>query len=180
MIRSFGSVGSAVATMSVVFLMVGLVWPGFAATLLQALIGLLALAFVGTRVYRARLPAKLANDVYSPFDRMPPPTEPPSEPAAVRHLSSMLEPVEGGEAAKRVPIPVVAHRILVAEVSRRLAEHHGLDLSDPAEHPRIQDLVSDPTWALIRSELASGRTLALRDPVPVLSLSAILDDVERL
>ncbi len=174
------SSGAALATVSVAFLLVGLAWPGLAVRLLQGLLVTLAFAYVGVRVYRAELPKAMTGDEYSPFDGVRESRPPSASPAAIRGLTAQLRAVEDAEASRRVPIPSAAHRILADEVFRRLSEHHGLSFRDPADHARIRALVSDPTWALVRSGSTGERALALRDPVSLIHLTKILDDVERL
>jgi hypothetical protein len=88
--------------------------------------------------------------------------------------------VEDPSAARVVPIPSAAHRTLVAEVSRRLSERHGLNTRDPDDHDRIRALVSDATWDLVRPGDDGVRSLAFRTAVPLDRLSTILDDAERL
>lgn len=170
----------AVAALSVVFLAVGFVWPGLAGRLLLTLIPVLAFAYAGSRVYRAALPLEMSSDVFTPFDRSGANPTVSATPAVIRGLSSQLRAVDDPETARLVPIPSAAHRTLVAEITRRLSERHGLNALEPADHDRIRTLVSEPTWDLVRPAEGDVRTLAFRNPVLLDHIATILDDAERL
>ena len=103
------ALGVAVAALSVVFLVVGFVWPGLAGRLLLTLIPVLAFAYAGSRVHRAALPLEMSSDVYTPFDRGGASSIPSPSPAVIRGLSSQLRTVDDPEAARVVPIPSAAH-----------------------------------------------------------------------
>lgn len=171
--------GATMATLSVGVLTAGLLWPHLALTFLYGLLLALVLGYLGARIYRSNLPAALSSDSYSPFAGGAVRSRPVTRPPAVRRMTTLLQAVADPEAARRAPIPAEAYRILVAEASRRLAEHHGLDPLRSDDLNRIRALVSDPTLALLRTaqnedahaEPGSG---SLAD------LEYILDDVERL
>lgn len=172
--------GSAVATLSVAFLVAGVVWPHLAGRLLQTLVAVIVVSWVAARAYRSDLPESLVTDTYSPFDAHDVDRPPPSHPSAVRKLAHELRAADDGEAAHRFAIPLAARRIVSSEASRRLAERHALSLSDPSDHPRIRSLLSEPAWALIRPESESPRGYPSGDPVPLIHLDRILEDLESL
>lgn len=172
--------GSAVATLSVAFLVAGVVWPHLAGRLLQILVATLAVSWVAARAYRSGLPEGLVTDTYSPFDAHDLDRPPASQPPGVRKLAHELRAADDGETARRFAIPLPARRIVTAEASRRLAERHALSLSDPSDHRRIRSLVSESTWTLIHPESESARGYPSGDPVPLIHLDAILEDLEAL
>jgi hypothetical protein len=95
-------------------------------------------------------------------------------------LTTLLQAVMDPEAARRALIPADARRILEAEASRRLAEHHGLSPLRPADLDRIRSLVSDATLALLRAAPMRDAGSATLGSIPMSRLESILDDVERL
>jgi hypothetical protein len=172
--------GTAMATLSVAVLAAALLWPHLAATFLQGLLVALALGYLGAVIQRSHLPTTLTSDSYSPFESLAPRPRSATSPPAVRHLTTLLRAAEDPDAARRAQIPAEVCRILSAEASRRLTEHHGVSPRRSDDEDRIRALVSDATWELLRtvsekdgahSGLGSG-SLAL--------LETILDDVERL
>jgi len=172
--------GTAMATLSVGVLTAGLLWPHLALIFLQGLLVALALGYVGARIHRSDLPVALSSDTYSPFAGLAPRPRRATRPPAVDKLTTLLQAVADPKAARRVPIPAEACRILVAEASRRLAEHHGLSPLRSEDRERVRALVSDPTWQLLRTE--ATRSVA-RDAVgwgSLAYLENVLDDVERL
>lgn len=172
--------GSAMATLGVAVLAAGLLWPHLALTFLQALLVVLALGYVGARIYRSRLPGALSSDSYSPFAGQTTGPRPATSPPAVRKLTTFLQAVEDPEAARRAPIPAEACRILAAEASRRLTEHHGLSPLRSDDHGRIRALVSEATWTLLPTEPTKGAVQAVVGAGSLAHLENILDDVERL
>jgi hypothetical protein len=168
------------ASLSVATLLAGLLWPHLAATFLQALVAALALGYMGARTHRSSLPTALSSDAYSPFDAVTAPSRAPTSPPAVVHLTTLLQAVMDPEAARRALIPADARRILEAEASRRLAEHHGLSPLRPADLDRIRSLVSDATLALLRAAPMRDAGSATLGSIPMSRLESILDDVERL
>lgn len=170
------SLGTAVAAVGVACLAVGLIWPWLAPTLLRGFVVVLGLAYVGARLYGSHLPDDLATDVFSPFDRVAPDPRPSATPEVVRRLSTLLQAADDDQASQRASIPEAARHILASEATRRLTEHHGLSLRRPEDHGRIQALVSDATWSLLRP----ARRATSREPVAIALLDPILDDVERL
>ena len=148
----------------------GLIWPGLAMTLLQALVVAIALAYVAARLHGASLPTALTIESYSPFDSATGAVRPVSTPAAVRDMAALLKAVEDPQSARRASIPAGARRILTSEASRRLRENHRLSVSRMDDQPRIRALVSDATWSLLGT---TGR-------VQMEQLAQVLDDVERL
>lgn len=171
---------SAMATLGVAVLIVGLVWPHIALSLLQGLIAALAVGYVGARTYGAQLPSSLSSDRYSPFDGVAAAPRPSQSPPAVRHLATLLQAAADPEDARRAPIPAAASRIIAAETSRRLAESHGLSFRRPGDHARIRSLLSDATWSLVRAERTKRRASAEGGPLPIQRLESVLDEVERL
>lgn len=172
--------GSAVATLSVAFLVGGVVWPHLAGRLLQILVATLAMSWVAARAYRSALPERLVTDTYSPFDAHDLDRSRPSHPPAVRKLAHELRAADDGETAHRSAIPLAARRIVSAEAARRLAERHALSLNDPSHRHRIRGLLSEPTWALVRPGSESPRGYPSGDPVPLIHLDRILEDLEAL
>lgn len=168
------------AALSLVCLVVGLAWPGIAGAILFGLILSLSLVFVGARIRSAKLPIAMATDRATPFDRLGPSSPPRRVPAVVEGLGVQLKSLEDEHQAHKVPIPSSAHQMLAAEVTRRLAERHGLDVSETSDHTRIQALVSEPTWRVIRPSQDGRTSLAFRDPVALQHLPTILRDAETL
>ena len=177
LLRSFAT---SAATLAGFFFLLGIVAPNFAATFLRTLVVLLAVGNVGARAYRARLPVTLASDSFSPFDGREPDRPLPETPAAIRGLAGQLEPVDDPQLRSVVPIPKATLRVIAGEATRRLAEHHGLNVDDPDAHGRIQALVAAPTWEVVRPVPKRRRGERMRDPVTIDRLEEILEDVERL
>lgn len=168
------------AALSLACLAAALVWPGVAERVLLGLVLFLSLAYVGARIHRVRLPAAMTSDTYTPFDRVEQSLAPRQTPALIDGLTEQLRASEDPLLARQVPIPSSAHKLLASEVVRRLAERHGLYPSRPADHPRIEALVSEATWRLIRPTENGRRSLAFRDPVSLEHLPTVLRDAERL
>lgn len=167
-----GPFAGATIAASFVFLSAGVVAPGAAGALLRLYLLTLALGFVLARAYAAFLPARMTQDFYSPFDGSDAPAGRPATPETLRRLTAELEPVDNPPAAGKTPIPRAVRWRVVREAARRLADHRGLDISDPADHAAIRRLVSADTWRLIEP--------AQRSVPPLGRLTRILDDVERL
>jgi hypothetical protein len=166
-------------TLSVGVLMAGILWPHLALTFLQGLLVALVTGYLGARIYRSNLPEALSSDSYSPFAGGAMRSRPATRPQAVRRMTTLLQALEDPEAVRRAPIPAEACRILVAEASRRLAEHHGLDPVRPNDLDRIRGLVSHATWALLRTWRNEDAPAGLGSG-SLADLDSILDDVERL
>jgi hypothetical protein len=173
-----------VAAVSCGYLAVGIAWPHVAERMLQMLLVTLALAFVGARIYRSGLPALMTQDTYSPFERRADESPPSTSPTAIRVLAGQIAAADDPRGAARAPIPGAAAQVVATEASRRLAEHHGLNLLDPTDHGRVRELLSQPTWALLEPTLptptAEAGSSAPRGAVPLSELARILDDLERL
>jgi len=174
------SSAGAMAALSVAMVAAGLLWPHLAATFLSVLVAALAHGCLGTRAYRSGLPTKVSNDVYSPFDSAAPRPRALKTPPAIAHMTTLLQAVADPEGADRALIPADASRILVAEASRRLSEHHGLSPHRPADEHRVRGLVSEATWTLLQSQPGRGTRAATLSSIPMSRLEIILDDVERL
>lgn len=172
------SFGTSIAAVAGVFLAMAVAVPGWAGRLLDVLVATLAIAMVGRRIYRSRIPGGVGSESYAPFDRVTVDRPTPELPAPIRGLADSLRATADPAQARRFAIPPAAQRVVVAEAERRLHQRHDLSLHDPAAHGRIRSLVSDSTWALI-GPAPSGGSL-LRDPVPQAHLGHILDDLERL
>lgn len=166
-----GSVGAVSA---------GLIWPHLAGSFLRIFVTIGALSIMATSVVRARLPRTLVSAQYSPFDGQAQPRPPADTLGGVRKLRSILRAADDPEDAARAPIPDVVRRILAAHAARRLAEGHGLRLNTPSDHDRIRDLLSDPTWTLVRPSAERGPSPVMSNPIPQARLEAIMDELEQL
>jgi hypothetical protein len=155
-------------------LVAALIWPNLAMVFLQALVVVVAIAYVGARVYGSDLPAALETDNYSPFEDQRAEAERPPNLPAIRDLADLLRFVEDPGVAALAPIPTAARRIIYAAAVRRLSDHHGLSLRRPADHPRIRALVSDASASLLLPAEPG------QDSVPISLLEDVLDDVDRL
>ena len=175
--RSFGA---ATAALTAVFLLRALAWPHLATPLLQLLVALLSLAWVGARVMRAELPLGLATDTYSPFDARRPDATGPPLPEPVDRRARRLRAADEPDSAERFAVPGPECRLIADEATRRLAEHHGLDVRDPSERVRIRGLVGESTWRLLRDWTDARRRVVEAHSIPLARLDAILDDLERL
>ncbi len=179
--RSFAS---ATAMASGAYLVIAIAWPHVAERMLQMLLATLAFGWVGVRIYRSSLPMRMSHEVYSPFDRAQAGWDPRAGPAALEALTNRLSAAGDIRRARRAAIPGEAAEIVHAEASRRLADRHGVVLSDPQDHARARELLSEPTWALIQPMLGDAPAFAndpsFRGPVPMSDLSRILDDLENL
>lgn len=171
---------SAMASLSVATLVAGVLWPHLATTFLTALVAALALGYVGALIHRSGLPTAQWSDTYSPFDAVASPSDALTSPPAVLRMTTLLQPVTDPEAADRASIPGQARRILEAEASRRLAEHHGLSPLRPGDLDRIRALVSDATWELLGADPTRGAGPDRASLMPMSHLETILADVERL
>ncbi len=169
---------------SIAVLVAGVAWPQAADALLRLLIATLALGFVAVRAHRAVEPLRTTRGRYSPFGRPTVERTPAVAPWALRKLTAELNAAGDARSARRTAIPSSATRIVRKEATRRLAEHHGLNLCDPTHHRRIRSLVSEPTWLLIHPDdpqAGPGTRPTARGPsVPLSRLGRILDDLEAL
>jgi hypothetical protein len=167
---------------SVALLVVGILWPGYAESLLRLLLAGLALGYVASRALDAGLPSATVHDRYSPFLGRAPDTG-PSLPDVVRERRRMLRAADDPESQARALVPWPMARRLLHEITRRLAGAHGLCPDHPDDTRRIWEMVSEPTRTLL------GLTGPGRSPdgsheedrsVPLGGLDDILDDLERL
>lgn len=179
-----GPLGVAMVIASLVFLATGIVWPQAAEVWLRLLLVTLAVGFVAGRAHEALLPVSTRPDFSSPFHGNATSPVAPAAPDALRDLTRELEAADDERLALRSEIPRSVRWTVIDEASRRLAEHHGLSLDEPAHRAGIRSLVSVPTWSLIHPsdpELRPGtRPFAGSRRVPLSELGRILDDLERL
>ncbi|MFW6080219.1 MAG: hypothetical protein ACODAE_11405 [Gemmatimonadota bacterium] len=180
---------------AIAFLAAGLAWPQAAEGLLRLLLATLAVGFIVARAYEAMQPVRPRADTGSPFEGGVADRPPPEAPHVLRRLTKELAAADDARKARRTPVPRSVRWAVIDELSRRLAERHGLSLDDPADHERIRALVSEPTWSLVGPRGAvsdpgtrprpgtrrggDGRAGG-RGPVYVSELDRILDDLERL
>lgn len=168
---------------AVLFMVLAIAWPHAADSLLRALLVTLAAGFVVVRGYTVVFRVRATHDLYSPFDAEPsaPPTDAPD---ALRRLTTDLRGLDEGITGRSKPIPWSVCSVLIDEATRRLHERHGLALGEPAHHPAIRTLLSEPTWLLVEpreGESFTAEALGGRRPlVPLTHLDLILDDVEAL
>jgi hypothetical protein len=147
---------------------------------LQSLLLTLALAYLSSRLHKSKLPAALASDSYSPFEVVATTPPPATRPPAIRRLSRMLTAAGDQDAAQRVPIPTEIRRVLYAEATRRLSEHHGLSPLRLEDRDRVNALLSTATRSLLRAGSADRGGPLDDASIPMSLLANILDDVERL
>ena len=173
--------GLAAIVASLAFLAAGIVLPEAAEALLRLLLLTLGVGFVAARVYEARLPERMSQHVFSPFEDHTNPRD-TGAPAVVLDLAAELGDADHGWRARRAPIPRKVRWRLIDEASRRLSHHHGLRLDHPDHRPAIRSLVSGPTWSLLEPEagLPPGGTAEASRRVPMSRLHSIIDDLERL
>jgi hypothetical protein len=170
--------GGMTVVASGLFLLAGVLEPAAADLLLRLFLATLAAGFVAIRGYQALLPSRMTQDFYSPFDGSDPGTT-PETPQVLRTLTAQLEAADRPRAAARAPIPRGVRWELIDEARRRLAQHHRLDLRDPADHEAIRSRVSETTWLLIGSEDTTEERSDSSTP-PLARLPLILDELERL
>jgi hypothetical protein len=168
------------ATLSLGVLTAGLLWPHLAMVFLQALLLTLALAYLSGRLHKSKLPAALASDSYSPFEVVASTSPPATRPPAIRQLSRVLTAAGDQDAAQRVPIPAEIRRVLYAEGTRRLSEHHGLSPHRLEDRDRVNALLSTATQSLLRAGSVEKGGPPEAASIPMSLLANILDDVERL
>lgn len=172
------AIGAVVAT--VVTVALGVAWPGGADVLLRVLVAGLVIGFAIVHATRAsfRLARPLST---SPFDRRAVPDDVPAVP---RDLQALTRELEWSYESRDEPMIGLAIRSRVRrEATARLAEHHGLHLADPAQHGRVQSLVSRPMWALIAPPPRPPdprRPVVLDVAVPARELDLVLDELEQL
>ena len=172
------AIGAVVATVATVVL--GVVWPGGADVLLRVLVAGLVIGFAVVHATRASF--RLARpQSTSPFDRRAVPDDVPAVP---RDLQALTRELEWSHESRVEPMVSLAIRSRVRrEAAARLAEHHGLRLTDPAQHGRVQALVSRPMWALIAPPPRPTNPrlpVVLEVAVPAGELDRILDELEQL
>ncbi len=163
------AIGAVAATVVTVGL--GVAWPGGADVLLRVLVAGLVIGFAVVHASRAsfRLARPLTT---SPFDR---PAVPDAVPAVPRDLQEL-------EWTRDMISLSIRDRVR-REAAARLAEHHGLRLADPAQHGRVQALVSRPMWALIGPPprpTNPRQPVVLDALVPASELDRVLDELEQL
>lgn len=179
-----GPLGVAMIIASLAFLAAGIVWPQAAEVWLRLLLVTLAVGFVAGRAHEALLTVGTRPDFSSPFHGHATTRSPPAAPAALRDLTRELRAADDERRAGRAEIPRSVRWTIIDEASRRLAEHHGLSLDEPAHEASIRELVSGSTWSLIHPSGPAPRP-GPRPPgagqrVPLSQLDRILDDLERL
>jgi hypothetical protein len=179
---SLGPVGIAVIGTGVAFILAGIAWPQAADTLLRMLLAALVLVLVVGKAYGAVLPARMTRKFYSPFDGAAGGRPRPDAPEALRKWTRELDAADDPRRAQQAGVPAAVRWCVTDEVSRRLAERHGLSLVDANDHPAIRALVSEPTWRLVRPSGAEStpRPDAGSSRVPLSRLERILDDLEKL
>jgi hypothetical protein len=180
---TWGGLGWAVLGTSMAFLSAGILAPGTAEVLLRTYIVLLAAGFLASRSYQSGLPSRKSNDIYSPFTDERATHSPPETPPEIRRLAVELQGLDNPTQAEREVIPLELKRAVIAELSHRLSERHGLDLTDPNHHTAIQQIVSSTTWRLVRPGRATGMrggTESSQPPIPIARLSSIFDELEKL
>jgi hypothetical protein len=168
---------------SMAFLGAGILAPGIAEVLLRTYIVVLATGFLASRCYQSGLPSRKSTDIYSPFTGERASHSPPETPPEIRRLAMELQGLDNPTQAEREVIPLELRRAVITELSHRLSERHGLDLTNPNHHPAIQEIVSHTTWRLVRSGRPTGMrggTESGQPPIPIARLSAILDELEKL
>lgn len=155
----------------------GITWPRMAGTLLRLLIAALALLLVGGRAWHALAHVRVKPKEYTPFEGVLAERERPAAPQALRQLTATLRLADDPAVAQRADLPWPIRRALAAELSRRLADRHSLEVGNPSHHARIRALLSEPAQQLIipaDGAAASSRQLAMSH------LERILEDVEAL
>ena len=171
-------------TVSTVFVAAGLAWPQAADGLLRLLVITLAVLFAAGRVYSAVELAESTEDHYSPFHRTQIDRSPPAVPRRVRDLATQLRAADDPVGAGGTAIPIQALLIIREESDRRLADHRGLRLREASDHPRIRQLVTYPTWSIIRPPERGIRSVTPTPSQPagarLSQLGIILDDLEGL
>ncbi|MGD2068902.1 MAG: hypothetical protein PVI57_09550 [Gemmatimonadota bacterium] len=178
-----GPFGLVVTGTSLAFLVAAVVWPQAAEMLLRILVVAVACGFVLARAHRAGLPERMTDESFSPFRSRAEGPGPRAVPLVVRAFGEEVRAADHPRVARRTEIPWVVARTVGREVSRRLAEHHGLRLDRREHHPRIRGLLSEPTWHLVAptaSEEEVDAGTSSYGSVPLSRLEPILDDLERL
>lgn len=169
---------------SIAFVGAGLAWPQAADALLRLLIVTLGVLFAAGGAYRALRPAASTETVYSPFHLSDVDRPQPVVPRRLRDLTAELKTADDPTSAARTAIPIPMLLIIREESEWRLVDRHRLRLRDPSDHARIQGLVTEPTWRIIRPPAAeprsSTRPSGQHTTVPLSQLGIILDDLERL
>lgn len=192
-------IGGMISVISIAFVAAGIAWPQAAASLLRLMLATVALVYVAGRAWRSLMHVRTGTKQHSPFERIISKRPPPVVPQAVRRLAAQLGGAADPRIVERRPIPWRVRRTLVAEATRRLADHHGLDLDDPVHHARIRSVVSESTQLLIlgagieahaahapapaRSDehmRAGTRAKESGPDIPLSRLNEILDDLEKL
>jgi hypothetical protein len=176
--------GVSAVVISLAFLTAGIVWPQAAETLLRTLVVTLAVTTVVVHAFRTLLPVHAAGEISTPFDGSVGGWTLSAAPHPLRRLTDELKAADDARAAPRTPVPMSVRLIIRDEAARRLSERHGLNLGDPTHHARIQSLVAEPTWRLLRSADPRVRSGPEAVPptriVPLSQLDHILTDLERL
>ena len=187
-------IGGMISVISIAFVAAGIAWPQAAASLLRLMLATVALVYVAGRAWRSLMHVRMGSKQYSPFERIIAKRQPTVVPQAVRRLAAQLGGGADPRVVERRPIPGPMRRTLVAAAERRLADHHGLDLDDPAHHDRIRSVVSESTQLLILGAGTDAHAPAPSDEhtragtpakesgpdIPLSRLNEILDDLEKL
>lgn len=187
-------IGGMISVISLAFVAAGIAWPQAAASLLRLMLATVALVYVAGGAWRSLMHVRTGSKQRSPFEGIITNRRPPVVPQAVRRLAAQFGGAADPHIMQQRPIPWPVRRTLVAELARRLADHHGLDLEDPVHHARIRSLVSASTQLLIlgagtdahaptRSDehtRAGTRAKESGPDIPLSRLNEILDDLEKL
>lgn len=163
-----GPVGLSMVIGSLVFLLVGIAWPQGAGAVLRIMLATMAVGLVAATAYESMLLVRARHAVKTPFDGTVPTTSLSATPHVLRNLMADLGAADHAQRAQRTSVPWSVRQTLLADARHRLAERHGLDLTDPADHGAIRALVEARTWKF------------LDGTAPVSELAGILDDLERL
>ncbi|GMV05885.1 MAG: hypothetical protein AMXMBFR53_21620 [Gemmatimonadota bacterium] len=137
----------------------GILWPGFAETLLRVLLASLALGWAAARALGMGLPAATVHDTFSPFEGTLTETAQPPIPDVVERRARPLVAIDDPRGGPDRPIPWPVLQSLAAEARRRLERRRR---PGPAA-PGGTGLGGGEDWT-----------------VPLARLDDILDDLEKL
>ncbi len=168
--------------LAAIFLLAGVIWPHMAGALLRGFVLTLVLLWVSLRALAAGLPSARTLDRYAPFDGAGDRVE-RVLPDGLWDLVQEVRNADDPERSRRSIVSPAVRGLLQEDAARRLAEGYGLNLLDPAHHPRIRTRLSGDTWRLIAptgAEGAAPRVAAAHDAVTLGQLDPILDELEML
>ena len=170
-----GATAAVAASLSAVA--IALLWPAVAETVLRLLLAVLAAGAAAWLLSRVVWP--VASDLTAAPFRTPDEEHVDRQiPAGLRRLVDELS-IDARATGGAIPYSISS--TLRAEVTRRLADNHGLDPRAPAHANRVRALVSPPTWDLFQTPPKTGDLWRRLDkPVHLRHLRTILDDLERL